>query len=329
MKRFLRQSAAWLDDRLAPVYLRFIREEAGVPAFVFHALYRDDAVPGRVHPRYAAPVAFLERFLTCMIDAGYRFITLRELEAGAEGERQAVLTFDDGYAGIREALPVLARLGIPAVCFVSTAYVGSGDAFWWDVVYRERSRQGMAPAAIEAELRGLAALPPEVLRERLAARFGAAALRPEGDEDRPLSPDELIALARTPGIEIGNHTRDHVVLRFRTPDERREQILGAQADLKRWLGAAPGAFAYPDGAFTRAVAADVAALGFSAAFTVEPRKIHRPVRGEDRFLLGRFSPRPPDDPARACRRFRAGTGLMRAYLSLGRTWHRLQSRTGA
>ena len=62
------------------------------------------------------------------IDAG----ALRAALAGAGSlpERAALVTFDDGYRSVHDhALPVLRRLGVPAVLFVPTAYVGGTNVF--------------------------------------------------------------------------------------------------------------------------------------------------------------------------------------------------------
>jgi hypothetical protein len=44
-----------------------------------------------------------------------------------------LVTFDDGYGGnCRYALPVLEKHGIPALFFISTANMQSGELFWFD-----------------------------------------------------------------------------------------------------------------------------------------------------------------------------------------------------
>ena len=44
------------------------------------------------------------------------------------------ITFDDAYAGtVDQALPELARLGLPATVFLAPAFV-EGDTFWWDAL---------------------------------------------------------------------------------------------------------------------------------------------------------------------------------------------------
>jgi len=45
-------------------------------------------------------------------------------------EQAALLTFDDGFRSLRDiGLPILRRLGLPAVCFVPTDYVGASNTY--------------------------------------------------------------------------------------------------------------------------------------------------------------------------------------------------------
>src|SRR3954466_9108527 len=62
------------------------------------------------------------RQIECLAGAGYRTLSLDELQAVVDGnrvagERDLVITFDDAYRGLREhAFPVLAAHGFHAVC---------------------------------------------------------------------------------------------------------------------------------------------------------------------------------------------------------------------
>jgi peptidoglycan/xylan/chitin deacetylase (PgdA/CDA1 family) len=48
-------------------------------------------------------------------------------------EAGVVVTFDDGYVdNLRNALPILERLRVPATLFVATGPVESQRPFWWD-----------------------------------------------------------------------------------------------------------------------------------------------------------------------------------------------------
>jgi peptidoglycan/xylan/chitin deacetylase (PgdA/CDA1 family) len=73
--------------------------------------------------------------LTALREGGWEPIDAGALRAALVGEgtlpeRAALVTFDDGYRSAHDhALPVLRRLGFPAVLFVPTAYVGGTNVF--------------------------------------------------------------------------------------------------------------------------------------------------------------------------------------------------------
>jgi len=66
---------------------------------------------------------------------GYSAFTFAEAErrrtAGELPPRSLVITFDDGFASVRRALPILDELGWPASVFVVTRFIESGDALEW------------------------------------------------------------------------------------------------------------------------------------------------------------------------------------------------------
>jgi peptidoglycan/xylan/chitin deacetylase (PgdA/CDA1 family) len=61
---------------------------------------------------------------------GYQFVTLKDALLNPS-ERNAVITFDDGYEdNFTAGLPVLARHGVPATIFVITGDVGKKNVVW-------------------------------------------------------------------------------------------------------------------------------------------------------------------------------------------------------
>lgn len=84
----------------------------------------------RVGPR------LFRRQMESLAAAGWRTVGSAALEAecGGAPARSLVLCFDDGYAGLdAHAFPVLAGLGMTALVFVITDFVGRDNA--WDVQY--------------------------------------------------------------------------------------------------------------------------------------------------------------------------------------------------
>jgi peptidoglycan/xylan/chitin deacetylase (PgdA/CDA1 family) len=238
---------------------------------------------------------------------------------GGEAPRDAVaVTMDDGYAETsRHVQPMLEAVGFPATVFVSTWHTREQQGFWWDEVHRllrssreaplrltidGQTRAWVRPATAERHVVGwLQPIAPEVIHHALRdLRTWARSAQDLPEAERPLTIEELRALARSPLIEVGAHTRTHPNLRFTTPARRMDELLGARQDLTEWLGIDPPAalaypFGVPDADVDQETYAAAAAAGFryavlNAAGTVTSRtdrlripRIAAPNVGADEF----------------------------------------------
>ena len=80
---------------------------------------------------HTVTAAQLERQLRWLRAEGFQFVTLADLLGATLPARPVLVTFDDAYVDTLEvAQPVLRALGVPAVVFVPTAFVGQTSA--WD-----------------------------------------------------------------------------------------------------------------------------------------------------------------------------------------------------
>ncbi len=220
----------------------------------------------------------------------------------------AVVTFDDGYAGVHElALPLLRDLRIPATVYVPTGYVGTARRLLHDRLFaalRELGRRRVPAQA--AGLGGPAQLllgscaaggAGETL-DRLIARLSHEQLGAVADgleerlgmreEDLPaatrlMSWGELRAL-QAEGVDVGGHTVDHVALANVTLSRARAEIRGCREEIASRLSEPPRHFAYPNGAYTPRVREAVARAGFTSAVTTEDVENRR---GGDLFALKR------------------------------------------
>ncbi len=263
----------------------------------------------------------------------YRVISCQELQSALLAGKPlpagaALVTFDDGYRDfLTAAWPVLQRWGIPAVLFVATGYVGNtGHLFWWDRLYQGLVRTTRQELLVP----GLGRLPLESAPQRQAALVElkrhlvsiahreAMALVDQVLEALDVVPepgevfltwDELRELSAA-GITIAAHTRTHPILAQLSAEEAREEIVGAQEDLRRELGQAWPIFCYPNGrpgTYNGQVMGILRAAGFVAAFTM--------IRGMN--VVGKTEPlafrRLGDDPDMT--RFRLHlTGIYGAYM---------------
>lgn len=131
--------------------------------------------PGAPHQRTWVSPAHLERHLRLIASCGYRFSTVSE--ALGQGGRRACITFDDGFADVLDAAPLLRSFSAPATFYVVTEEIGRSDRPW--------DGGGTASFATEAQLldlraegweigshadvhQRLAGQAPELQRERLA-----------------------------------------------------------------------------------------------------------------------------------------------------------------
>ncbi|MDR3632793.1 MAG: polysaccharide deacetylase family protein [Isosphaeraceae bacterium] len=262
------------DCLVARAYLSAFRERGGLLAFLFHSLFHDEReiALNQVDPLQRTTVAQFRAFIAYYQKHGYRFVNPDELDALEPGGKYALVTFDDGYFNNVLALPVLEEYQVPALFFISTDHVRERKSFWWDVLYRERVAQGATPDQVYHEAQALKSLTTEQIEAELVARFGADALKPRGDIDRPFTPDELRAFARHPLVHLGNHTANHAILTNYSAEDAHAQILRAQEALEEMTGARPRTIAFPNGARSGPVVQTCAELGLRVGFTIRPAK---------------------------------------------------------
>jgi peptidoglycan/xylan/chitin deacetylase (PgdA/CDA1 family)/SAM-dependent methyltransferase len=90
------------------------------------------------------------------------------------------------------------------------------------------------------------------------------------ESHRPLTRDEITALARSPGATMGAHTVTHAVLTALDAAAQVLEIHDSRRHLEEILGARVTQFAYPLGGHDGAVVERIAAAGFRAACTTVP-----------------------------------------------------------
>ena len=226
----------------------------------------------------AVPAALLEEQLAHLARECHVLPLEQLLNDARDGlpENAVALTFDDGYLDTLErAAPLLEGLGLPATVFATTRWLEEHGEYWWDTLERAFLEAETPPtlsldaadhpltfATSTAEERRAAhdAVHNRLVHATLAERDAVMSriVRWSGTSSgagrRPLTSDELQALARVPGIAVGAHTANHVALPDQPTDVQRSEIIDCIQTLERVLSRPVTTFAFPYGAVDRATA---------------------------------------------------------------------------
>lgn len=272
------RALSWLKRRLHKAeQQRLLYAGAALKTLLFHGVYDDSkgTCPIEVDADLCTSLSHIENAVLETREQGFRFIHADELpHAMTSKERLALLTFDDGYANNLLLSPLLSRLQVPTIVFITTSALVTGRCYWWDVLARCEKKLSLH----SARRRELKALPPSLIEERLMSDYGSDCFHPKGDHDRPMTAAELCAFSRNPYISIGNHTHKHALLDQLSEDEAREELSSCADILREITGSIPCTLAYPNGrrnADTLRVAAE---LGIKHAFTTERRISSLPTK---------------------------------------------------
>lgn len=117
----LAAAAAWLAAALRP---------RDVPVLMYHNVLPD----AEASDAYKVSVSEFARQMDELEAAGYRTVLPNDIYLASRGlkplpRKPVVVTFDDGYLGVRDnAEPILARHGFRAICYAVTARLGGEGA---------------------------------------------------------------------------------------------------------------------------------------------------------------------------------------------------------
>ena len=240
---------------------------------VFHSIFKNETEvnAGLIDPSLGVLKDEFRLIIETLTDNKVKFLSPADLLNGLDkNTRYALVTFDDGYYNNVFALPTLKKYDIPALFFISTNFINTGECFWWDVLYRERKKQGAPISAIYDEIQKLKTNRDHIeIKAYIEQNFGRKSVRPIGNVDRPFSWSELERFSKEDLVQIGNHTSDHVALANYSSHAIHSQICDAQKDLVNNLGRTPLSISYPYGkiSVSRDVVKITKKLGFRFIFT--------------------------------------------------------------
>ncbi len=102
-----------------------------------------------------------------------------------------------------------------------------------------------------------------------------------------LTNDQLIELSKSPLVEIGGHTRNHIYLKDASNDVVKDEVISGKMELEKMINRRIDTFAYPFGAFSADAENTVHDASYSAAFTTLPGIVHA---SESTMLVSRIRP---------------------------------------
>lgn len=243
---------------------------------------------------------FLDALLTRLRALGFSILSLDQALAALGGGSDrpfAVLTFDDGYWGMRDfALPILKKHNVPFTLFVTTGFAERTARLWWfeleeairklpQVAVRIGATKLVLRSATPAEknfafatlLRRFMDGPEDVMFDAIAelaaeAGVGSAALA----EDLCLDWAAIEDMARDELCSIGVHTLTHRRLAKLDETSMRRELAESRKLIETHIGRPAEHLSYPVG--DRAAADErefkaAADLGFASAVTTRPGMI--------------------------------------------------------
>ncbi len=255
----------------------------------FHrVLGAGDARLAEADPRYTIDAGLFEDCLT-VLDREYAVVSVDDVLAARAGgralpARALLITLDDGWADNADyAGPVLARLGLPALLFVTGEILGRELPFWpeqivaaarggrlgLDDLRRLATTAGAEPAGTEPlsvardAISALTKL-PSPQRDDLLAHWPALTEGVLG----PVwaSPEQLRGLQAS-GVAIGAHGQRHQPLGGH--DDLARELVVPRDTLAQVLGESPATMSFPHGSVDGGAVGAAREAGYRLLFTSE------------------------------------------------------------
>ena len=224
--------------------------ERSLSVFLYHDV-SDAPAPFSLDCHLAVSVRQFERQLAFIAET-FNVISIDELLTGRVPQRAALITFDDGVAGIfQHALPALRRVGLPSIIFLNMAPV-LGEPFWAArAVYLCRHTEGFLPWLTERVGRRALDSPHLACTPALVEEWERA----HGDHDlkalprylgKFATPDDLEEADRDPLVTFGNHLYRHYNILNLSDAELEAEFRSDAEALSSYRGSRP-VLAFPFG----------------------------------------------------------------------------------
>jgi peptidoglycan/xylan/chitin deacetylase (PgdA/CDA1 family) len=287
--RALAKRAAHRSGALSALHRARNRDTLTVVTF-HRVLGTGDARLAEADPRYTIDAALFEDCLR-VLAREYAVVSVDDVLAARAGERalpsrSLLITLDDGWADNADyAGPVLARLGLPALLFVTGEILGRELPFWPEQIVAA-ARSGRLEARDLRRLASAAGAEPAAAAPPLGvarAVIGALTDLPVPERDGLLAewpaltqgvlgpvwatPEQLREL-RASGVAIGAHGQRHQPLAGHD-DLARELEVPRDALAEVLGGEPPATMSFPHGSVDEAAVRTARGAGYGLLFTSE------------------------------------------------------------
>jgi peptidoglycan/xylan/chitin deacetylase (PgdA/CDA1 family) len=242
---------------------------SGLYCFNFHRI--GNAKDAQFDPCvYSCDADNFEKYLE-FFQENFRIIDLNELYSIIKigepiKERLALITFDDGYRDNYDvAYPILKRMAIPAIFFVTTSLIGSNVVPWWDeIAWHVRKLAGQTfklnnwpdpitlPTTIDAEsirrvLNRIKSFPAKIELQLQELRvFTDQEIPAELSNNLFVQWEHLKELEQN-GISIGAHSHTHRILSSLNREDLIFELTESKRLLENYLNKPIESLSYPVG----------------------------------------------------------------------------------
>lgn len=205
--------------------------------------------------------------------------------------RQATISFDDGYADFYwNAVPILAKKGIPSSVFVVTDIVGTNRlqthdelylllSQWYEKARNSNASDSSLPLSVQSALAlhsdafaaaryFLATFSSLELREIFKLLEARIQVSTRSIQELQSLTWPMLRTLHNQGITVGSHTCSHALLPNYDNQELISELQGSREKLDTELGTRTRFLAYPDGQFDERRARAAQLAGYEGALTI-------------------------------------------------------------
>jgi peptidoglycan/xylan/chitin deacetylase (PgdA/CDA1 family) len=229
----------------------------------------------------------------------------------------AVITIDDGYLNnYKLAYPVLKKLNMPAIIYLTTGFIGTNNALWVDdledILHSTKLKSFCFPELFgdevldistrRGEMETLTRLYEEMVRieqhkkilimQKLANVLGRNEVRRDNTERKMLTWNEVMEMSEN-NISFGAHTVSHPTLSKMELWGAKQEIYESKMEIEARIGSKVRHFAIPNGKeedFNEELKKYCREIGLETVVSTEPGVVS--VNSDPHFLR-RINPPPP------------------------------------